>query len=338
VGFFIFTIIMALVGVTAVVVGLLRRRAEQRARARFESPRRGSEYVPAYGRLVIAAGGVVIVLVVIFNLVASATVVQPRTVGVQVTLGRPGHDALKNGFHWIAPWSSVDTLDTSIQTLKLTQGEKGDDKDRSRQPCATVRLANQTTACVDATTQWHVDPDGDVVDLYSRYRSNTIGVFDNIEENLIQRQLQNALNQVFEQYNPLQVIVAGTDKPSVTLTDLAREALFKLQTAVGAGIQILNITIPLVHYDKVTQEKLDAYAQALADTRIAAQRKITSQLVADANHILATDPAINNPGVMYQNCLNLVADLAAKGQLQNLPPTFNCNNLRESPVIVSAAR
>jgi hypothetical protein len=119
----------------------------------------------------------------------------------------------------------------------------------------------------------------------------------------------------------------------VSLDDLAAKAATLLRAAVGGGVTIDNITVPLVHYDQITQDKLNAYSQALADTQIAAQRKKTADLVKQANDALAASAAVHDPGVQYQNCLNLIADLAAKGQLKDLPPTFTCGS-SAAPVIV----
>lgn len=300
---FIITLIVALVSLFAIAFGV-----------KIQGDGDGS------GVLAGGIGGMV--LAAILLIVNCSTIVPTRNVGVQVSFGKPV-GSLSNGYHWVAPWSSVEKFDTSIQTIKLTQA-KDDDGD-----CATVRLANQTTACVDTTVQWNIDPSSDVVELYRKYRN-----FEKIEVNLVERQLQRALNVVFEKYNPLSSVTGG-DAPSVSLDDLAKQATDVLKAAVGAGITIDSITIPLVHYDSTTQDKLNAFAQALADTRIAEQRKKTAELVKQANDILAASAAVHDPGVLYQNCLNLIADLAAKGQLKDLPPTFNCNQMAGgTPVIV----
>lgn len=304
---FVIALVAALIGVALIVGGRIVR----------DEDGSGAATGAGAGVLVIAAA------LLFFD---SYTVVPTRTVAVEVSFGKPV-TAVSNGWHWVAPWRSVEKFDASVQTLKLRRGDKDN-------PCATVRLANQTTACVDATVQWNIDANGDVIDLYKRYRT-----FDNIESNLVERQLQRALNVVFEAYNPLSALTgqggATADGPGVSLDDLAAKATGILRSAVGGGVSIDNITIPLVHYDQITQDKLNAYSQALADTQIAAQRKKTADLIKQANDALAASNAVHDPGVQYQNCLNLIADLAAKGQLKDLPPTFNCTqNGSGAPVIV----
>lgn len=274
----------------------------------------------------IIGGAAAVALVLGIGIMAfnSFTVVPTRSVAVTVAFGKPT-GSLANGFHLVAPWAEVEVFDASVQTLKLRK-----DPGEGEQSCATVRLGNQTTACVDVTVQWNIDQNGDVVELYRKYKS-----FGNIQANLVERQLQRALNVVFETYDPLASVTGQQDKAPVTLDSLAQKALGELRTATGAGIKVDSITIPLVHYDGTTQEKLNAYAQALADTRIAGQREQTAQAVKRANEVLASGTTASNAGVQYQNCLNLIADLAAKNQLANLPATFNCNVAGAgTPVIV----
>jgi regulator of protease activity HflC (stomatin/prohibitin superfamily) len=241
----------------------------------------------------------------------------PRAPSVWSHLSVAPTGALPNGWHWIAPWSDVEKFDASIQTLKL---------DAVGHNCVTVRLGNQTTACVDVSVQWNIDQGADVVDLYRRYRT-----FDNIETNLVRRQLQRALNVSFETYDPLRTVNGG-DQPGQTLDDLAGKSETTLRTAVGHGIQIHNVTIPLVHYDGTTEDRLKAYQQALADTRIAEQRKQTASKVAEANAILAGSQASKDAGVQYQNCLDMVERSAKSGG--NLPAGFSCGS--GTPVVVGA--
>lgn len=269
-------------------------------------------------------GGLAAILVV-FTLgttISSATLVPTRSVGVEVEFGKPV-GALTNGLHWVAPWASVEKFDASVQTTKLD----GTGKDDST-PCVTVRLGNSTQACVDVVTQWNIDPTGDVIELYRSYHS-----FDRIEANLVLVQLQHALRDTFGTFDPLAAL-ADTSAKQPSLDDLAASTKNLFTGYVGPGINVRTVTVSLVHYDQATEDRLRAYQQALADTRIATQRKATAQQVADANSILAGNAASKDPGVQYQNCLNLIADLAQKGLLKDLPPTFNCGSASTTPVIV----
>lgn len=270
-------------------------------------------------------GGLAVVVGVfaLGSTISSATLIPTRSVGVEVEFGKPVA-SLTNGLHWVAPWASVEKFDASVQTTKLDGSGKEDTT-----PCVTVRLGNSTQACVDVVTQWNIDPNGDVIELYRSYHS-----FEKIESNLVLVQLQHALRDTFGTFDPLAALADANAAKQPSLDELAATTKAAFAGYVGAGITVKSVTVSLVHYDGDTENRLKAYQQALADTRIAQQRKATAQQVADANNILSGTAATTNPGVQYQNCLNLISDLAQKGLLKDLPPTFNCGSGAQTPVIV----
>jgi hypothetical protein len=263
------------------------------------------------------------------TLIASATFIGSRTVGVPVTFGAVAGPTQGEGFGWVAPWERVERFDASVQTLEMTGDGNGQDG-----PCVTVRLANQTTACVDVIRlQWNLDPTGDVTELYRKYRS-----FDKIEPNLVKGQAMSALVAAFADFNPLAGINDETDKTAVkvpSVDDLAKEATSLMK--VGSGIHIESFLLR-VHYDGTTQQKLDDFAKAQAETRIATQNKKTATEIALGNAELAKNKSGSDPGVTYQNCLSLIRDLAARGQLNHLPPTFNCGDPKSQVIVQGGPR
>lgn len=307
-GWFIFTLVMIMIG-----VGLLVGRKY----VTYPDPSEYDGYSKRllqeaqdkakYGRLALLLGAIFLFLISAITLtVDSIAKVPPRNVGIQIHFGKAIH-ALPNGWHIIPPWDSVERIDASVQT-RVYSSDTGN--------CITVRLANQTTACVDVTVQWNIDHTGNVVDLYNKYRSGK-GVFHNIEANVVQYKLsQLVLPQIFATYNPLDVITE-TGKQVASPTSFSPDALARMRASVDSGVVISSLTIGLVHFDQVTQDKLNAFAQALADTRIATQQKLTTEQQKLANRNLV-DASSNDPGVKYQNCLNFLRELAAKNQLQNL--------------------
>jgi regulator of protease activity HflC (stomatin/prohibitin superfamily) len=250
----------------------------------------------------------------------SFTVVPARNVGVVNTFGK-AEAALDNGFHWVKPWSSIETVDATVQNIN---------RDADTKNCVTVRLANQTTACVDVTVQWNIDQNANANELWQRYRGSNDDVVGNVSRNVVERELQRALNRTYESYNPLAILQSG-QAPTKT-DDLAAAALKDMRIHVDKGIVVDTLLIAVTHFDDTTQGKLNAFAQALADTQVATQTKLTNEQIKAANDLLASASS-NDPGVKYQNCLTLIKDLASKGQLQNLPPTFNCGD-SSTPVIV----
>jgi len=306
-----------IIGIIVIALGVLVFVARRQLAGNPES----RNYDPTYKTFAAMAGIFLVGLGLAIVGWDSFTVVPARNVGVVNTFGK-AEGALENGFHWVKPWSSIETIDATVQNVNLSSDAKN---------CITVRLANQTTACVDVTVQWNIDQHANANELWQRYRGNNDDVVGNVGRNVVERELRRSLNVVFESYNPLAVLANG-DKPNVSTDDLANKALGEMKAHVDAGIVIDTLRISVVHFDDTTQQKLNGYAQALADTQIATQQKKTAEQQKAANDLLAAASS-NDPGVKYQNCLNLLKDLAAKGQLQNLPPTFNCGE-SATPVIV----
>lgn len=259
-------------------------------------------------------GVALLCLALVFVFADTTHVVQARGVAVQTRFGKVVGQPLGPGLHWVNPVNDVEEFDASVKTLKFYEAEKNDDGS-----CLTVRLGNNTQACVDVAAQWNINHLGDVNGLYLQYKT-----FDNIHDNLVIRQLQSALNEVFGTYDPLNALGAGKDAPAVTTKTLQDFVRADLQRDLGSAILVDSVTIPLVHFDNPTEDRLRAFQQALADTRIGAQGVLTAQEQAKANDALNNDAATGNPGVQYQNCLTMIQQLAKTGQLQNLPPTFTC--------------
>lgn len=326
-GLFLFIVgcVLALLGLLAFFGGLIFGQSAQsaqhdnyghRVRERQPSTRAGGVLV---GLLLVLVGGAVI-------LMDSFTTIAARGVAVQTSFGKVRGDTLGPGFHWVSPWNNVEEFDASVQTLKFYKDEKDDDG-----TCVTVRLGNNTPACVDVTTQWNINHRGDVKNLYLSYKT-----FENIHDNLVKRQLGSALNEVFGTYDPLVAIGKNTDTPTVNTKQLQEQVKRALQDDLGTGVLIDSVTIPIVHFDVDTENRLRAFQQSKANTRIAEQDELTAAAQARANKALADQVSVLNPGVMYQNCLNLVDRLGQKGQLQHLPPTFNCNQGSAPGAIIQA--
>jgi hypothetical protein len=321
-GWFIFALIFALLGATALVIRSKVTYPDPTDYDRDSYLRRDLQSAQ-YMRLTLLITGVVMLFLSALTITLDSWVrIPPRNVGVQIHLGK-AVAALPNGWHLVPPYDSVEVIDASVQTM-VRSSDTGN--------CVQVRLANQTTACVDVTVQWNIDHTGNVVDLYNKYRSGK-GVFHNVEANVVERKLsQQVLPEIFATFNPLAVITdAGTQ---VNPTSFSGQALARMRQVVDSGINVDSLTLGLTHYDTVTQEKLNAFAQALADTRIATQQKLTSEQQKLANKNLV-DASSNDPGVKYQNCLNFLRELAAKNQLQNLQyGGFACSSGSTNQVIV----
>lgn len=106
------------------------------------------------------------------------TIVSTRNVGIVLSFGKPV-GTLTNGLHFKKPWLKVPELNGTIRTDNQLGGFDGD-------TCTggtVVRLANNSTACVDNTIRWRIVPtEGDV--LYRDYQND-----DNIRDSLVTREL-----------------------------------------------------------------------------------------------------------------------------------------------------
>lgn len=266
-------------------------------------------------------GGVITVVIALFLIIVScARVVPARSVGVEVTFGKVTN-LYDSGLHWTKPWAGVKKFPSTIQTVVL----QGDGKDAD-EACVTVRLANQTTACVDVSARWSINTTDKqaIKDLYANWLS-----FDGLEKNLIIPQVKHAMMGPFDDFDPLKAL---QDSGQVEATrTLEQQANDQLRDYVGGAITVNALTINLVHYDDTTQQKLNGYAQAVADTRIAGQREQTAAAQRRANDAFAGSAASKDPAVLIQNCLDVTERMAKEGK--QLPAGWTCLGNGATPVL-----
>ncbi|MGP9782405.1 SPFH domain-containing protein [Glutamicibacter sp. AOP12-B1-11] len=228
--------------------------------------------------------GILVVSLVVLGF-ASATIVQPRTVGVKIALGKPTA-VIGNGFHLKAPWETVEKLDGSVQNDVYSSNS-----------AIPVRLGNNGKANVDASIQWQLKTD-DAMSVFLDYRT-----FEGIQSNLVDRNFRAALNEVMATYDPL----AYTDPADggQDLEGLAKSVRTKMQEKVGTQIDIRSVTLPIINFDEPTQNRINELQAETAKTRIAEQRKQTSAAEAEANKILERSIT---PETLTSKCLDIVAE------------------------------
>jgi hypothetical protein len=250
---------------------------------------------------------------------ASATVVSTKNIGVVTTYGRPS-GTLNNGFHLVAPWQKVTELDGAIQT------DSHAGKDDS--PCTTVRIAHQSTACVDNSIRWRIKQDA-ADRLFRDYKD-----FANIRESLVTRELNAALNTVFKDFDPLATDENGnTISPSQDVLSASTTKL--LQAQIGEDIEVLNVIVPIVHFDDQTQSRINALQAEVAATRIAKQKQQTADATAEANRKLA-DSVSKDPNVLVSTCFDILAQMVK--DKQPIPAGFSCWPGGNSAVVVPSTK
>ncbi|MUM17846.1 SPFH domain-containing protein [Mycobacterium sp. CBMA271] len=221
----------------------------------------------------------------VFLVLACFTVVSTRNIGVTTTFGRPS-GTLSNGLHLKAPWQNVTELDGAIQIDNHT----GDH-------ASTVRLGNNSTARTDTSIRWRMAPAA-ADELFLDYRT-----FDNIRDNLVTRELNAALNEVFSKFDPL----SPQFSDGANLEQMSNQVADILRKKVGQQIEVLNVIVPIVRYDDATQDRINALNVEKANTRVAEQRAKTAQAEAEANRILA-DSVSRDPNVLVSKCLDAVKE------------------------------
>ena len=329
-GWFIFAMFLILVSVGCAVAFVKSRHTLSKMEKSNDYGSRDEDDQRVKTMVLGIAAGVLFIIggaIVFFD---SYVIVPARNVGVVNILGNAS-SSLPNGFHFVQPWASVENVDTTNKPIQLNDdGDVGNG-------CTSIpiRLASQQIACQDVFVQWQIDPKGDANDLWKTYRGSNDDLIANIQNNVILPRLRSEMQKSFSTYDPLQVLQGGQLLDTTTLQTPVETAL---KGDMPNGVLILDVRFAQIHYSATTQQKIDAYSQSVADTKIAVQNEQTATAQAAANKILAQDPSSSNPGVQYQNCLNMINNLASKGQLAGLPAGFSCSQGGGTPVIVNGAK
>jgi regulator of protease activity HflC (stomatin/prohibitin superfamily) len=321
-GLFVFSLILLLVAIVAGAVWLSARRrpasepdpepADGDGKKNRAKPTTGLS-----GRQVAGwVSATALVLAVVTMFFSAATIVSTKNVGIETSFGRPV-GSLPNGFHLIQPWNKVTEMDAAIQTDNHVKGSDGFD-------CITVRIAHQATACVDTSIRWRIEEQA-ADTLFRDYRD-----FDNVRDSLVTRDLNAALNAVFETYDPLAIDKDG-NSTSPGLADLSSDVVEQIRDQIGDEINVLSVIIPVVHYDENTQGKVNALLAQVAQTRIAEQSVITAEQQALANQTLA-ESVSQDPNVLVSTCMDLLEEMVSKGQ--QIPIGFSCWPGSGSAVVV----
>jgi regulator of protease activity HflC (stomatin/prohibitin superfamily) len=250
-----------------------------------------------------AFGGVIGLLVGLVMVVTSFVGTVPAaSVGIPVSFGHVGSD-MQPGFHIKAPWTSIKTESTRLQTYTMSSspGEgaiKGDDS-------ISVTSADIQSLTIDATVQYQIDPKR-ANDLY-----RTVGSVTNLENNVIRPIVRTALRDVFSRYS---AVDASTTKRPQTANDVDAELRqqFSQHGVELVQVNIRNIGLPQGLIDANTN-KVKAQTEAeqaqfkLQQAQIDAKTAVAAaQGQADANNVLNQSL---NPNVLCAQFLAHMGDL-----------------------------
>lgn len=225
-------------------------------------------------------------IAVLFAILGSFTIVGTRQVGIVTSFSRPTGATLDNGLHFKPFWQNVSEMDAAIQIDRYV----GDHR-------IQVRLGNSSTALADASIRWNIKQNA-ADQLFVQYKE-----FNNVRVNLVERNLQVALNEVFATFDPL----APQNLDRSPLPALSAKALELLRQKVGDQIEILDVSVPVIDFDDATEGKINQLNAERAATAVAKQAQKTADAQAEANRKLASSVS-NDPNVVVANCINKALD------------------------------
>lgn len=273
--------------------------------------------VTVVGQLKAVAAAAVWAVALLAFFLSSFVTVPTKTVGIETSFGKPGA-VLTNGWHWKNPVAQVHRFDASLQSDHYST-----DKDDDGDPIS-VRLFTGSQAGLNVTFQWKLEDGANFTQVYVNYREP-----EKIKTNLIKRALQQALNDVFSQFNPYAALIAaqaagatpGTTQVASNFDQMGTDALNRLRNELAPqGVEAVSLTVASIGYDSKTQGNLDGLSQAIASTQIATQNKATAQQQADANALLNSKPA--SAETLTQLCLQYTEKISSEGH--PLPAGWNC--------------
>lgn len=210
-----------------------------------------------------------------------------QNVGIVTAFNAPTGRTTGAGLKVVWPWEEVTDFDAS----KITSDHA------NPTTCVTARIGSLATACFEAKIQWQVEASA-APKLYRDYRGN----FDNLKNNFVELNIQNAINAVAATYNPLSQINLQTGQVSFDGAKLAEDVKARLITTIGGDIKILVVSIPIVHHDQKTESNIQAFQDVIAQSRILDQQKLNADkeaAVAKVQQSYLTPEYIQNKCIEY---------------------------------------
>jgi hypothetical protein len=303
---FVIAIILFFGGIVAVAIASLARE-ENRATVRV-------------------IGAVVAIVGFLVFLVSGIKSVPTKSIGVGAAFGKVTGQPFGPGIHFtFEPWLNVNIIDETIQTTTFEVNQK------TGRGGLDVRIGGQQTARLDITIQWRVR-DSAANGLFTNY-ANQGPLMDEIQNAVVVRELKQVANQVMGDYNPIQdvALTTGTPKPGQKVNPANNPAslfssfgpkiLAGMRHDIGGRVDVLNLLLPLAHYDQSTQNRLNTIQQQYAETAIAQQQIVTNHALNLANNQISASVS-HDPGVLVHECLQVVANASKTGY--QLPAGFNC--------------
>jgi regulator of protease activity HflC (stomatin/prohibitin superfamily) len=240
----------------------------------------------------------VLALGVVLIGMACLTSVPAQNVGVVTSFGKPVRN-LDPGIHTKAPWRKVIDMDGTIQ-IDDNLGDKRTE----------IRLGSGANAYVQNALRWKIRSHA-APGLWADYHKSGQEPIDRISSGLVEQELAAALNSAFASYNPLagqkvsyDTVAADVVKRLVGDRSDPNDPASATGGKIGDRIIVESFIIPKVDFDDATQHRIDSKQQAVVETEIATQRKLTATQDALADEERAK--GLGNDRVLVARCLDYV--------------------------------
>jgi len=277
------------------------------------------------------AAAVFLIIAGLIFIPAGINDVPVRSVGVPVTFGKAGAP-LNPGFHWEMPWTSVNSISERVQTDNYNQNSNTPSYTGT---CITIRLGGAQEGCADTSISWQVIPAGASA-LYLDYGSSN-DVMQQVQDNLIYKNLRTALNTVVGDYNPITDALTSANSGTSQFSTFDPQIVALLDKQVGSYVKIVSFDLQYIHYSPATQAKLDSIQQVEAQKQIETEQVAVNTEIALANKALVSQTGTLTPSQLQGECFSIVQ----KAETDNyaLPASFgNCLGGTASSVIVDSSK
>jgi len=223
----------------------------------------------------------------------SITTVGANTQSVRTSFGKPT-GVIGSGLHLVAPWSTGTDFSAANQFVRF-RGDGNGGEDGSDEPCITVRLARQATACVDGVVSYTQPPEH-VRQLFLTWKTEL-----RVRLLLVQQNTQQALNTEMGTYDPL----ANAEQDADALARLSKAAEENLRNRLGGLLNNITVQLSNLDYDDTTEANIRNVQAAIAKTRVAMQDKLTADQIAAANKVIS-DSLKGDAVTAYYRCVEMI--------------------------------
>jgi hypothetical protein len=166
------------------------------------------------------------------------------------------------------PFLHLAIINETIQTTTFDQGSNlpGTQQCSGLMP---VRIGGQQSACARISVQWRVRPQA-ASSLFSDY-ANQGDLMQTIENALVIRRLEIAVNNVVGEYDPITdyQTVVNTRTSTSQFSGFTPAIQATMRGDIGRQIEIMNVFLPPLSYSKQVEDKLQQIQQAFANNAIA---------------------------------------------------------------------